>query len=181
MINNYLSITNPPINPVYLGKIGYPYGLKGWIKIFSFTSNNEDIFNYKPWYLYIKNNWYIPPETNWKIYKNYFLVKYKNINTINIVSLLINSKILINDYQLPPVEKNVFYWKDLIGCTVLTSNNYYLGNVVNFFETGSNDVMIVKNISLKGKNLLIPFILKKIILNINLIKKIIFIKWNINY
>ncbi|WP_367679757.1 hypothetical protein [Buchnera aphidicola] len=40
---------------IIIGKIGSPYGIKGFIKIFSYTEKKENIFNYLPWFIKKKN------------------------------------------------------------------------------------------------------------------------------
>ena len=37
--------------PEVMGKFGAVFGIKGWLKVFSFTENPENLFTYKPWFI----------------------------------------------------------------------------------------------------------------------------------
>ena len=62
-----------------------------------------------------------------------------------------------------------------MGFDVFNQNNIKLGLVDSFIETGSNDVLVVKNE--KKKNILIPFLMNKTIKEVNLETKLIIIEW----
>lgn len=40
-----------------VGKLGSSYGIRGWLKVFSYTDNPESIFDYSPWYIDQKGEW----------------------------------------------------------------------------------------------------------------------------
>jgi 16S rRNA processing protein RimM len=56
--------------------------------------------------------------------------------------------------QLPEAAEGEFYWADLEGLRVQALDGKELGRVDHLFETGSNDVMVVKG----ERERLIPFI-----------------------
>ena len=68
------------------------------------------------------------------------------------------------------------YWRDLIGFEVHNEDNLNLGILDSFFETGSNDVMIV--IGSNKNRMLIPFINVEVVKKVDLKKKIISVDWN---
>lgn len=43
-------------NRIIVGKLGSTYGIRGWLKVFSYTDNAESIFDYSPWFLNQKAN-----------------------------------------------------------------------------------------------------------------------------
>ena len=45
---------------------------------------------------------------------------------------------------MPELEEGDYYWKDLMGCQVVTTEGYSLGKVIDMMETGSNDVLVIK-------------------------------------
>jgi len=47
--------------------------------------------------------------------------------------------------QLPETGDDEYYWKDLIGLSVVTCNGLWLGKITRIMETGANDVYLVKN------------------------------------
>lgn len=171
-------------NLIIIGKFSIPYGIKGWIKLISFSEKKENIFFYKP--LYIKNNTIIKKISikNWEKKCNIFIVKIKNFDSRNEVDILKKKEILIKNESLPKL-KNEYYWNDIINCKVLNKKNKYLGVVKKILETGSNDVLIIqKNIynksNIQNQEKMIPFIYKKIIKNVDTVNKIIMVDWNIH-
>ena len=55
---------------------------------------------------------------------------------------------------LPAAGEDEYYWSDLTGCRVRTTEGVELGVVERLFATGSNDVMVVQG---EGRERLIPF------------------------
>lgn len=94
-------------------------------------------------------------------------------------STFTNLNIIINKNKLPILKKNEYYWNEIIGYKVFNMHHYYLGKVLNLMRTEKNDILIVKN-DLKNykKNILIPFIDKKIIKYVNIVSKCITVNWN---
>ncbi|BGI50776.1 MAG: ribosome maturation factor RimM [Arsenophonus endosymbiont of Ceratovacuna japonica] len=181
MIINKNIYFNIPINYVILGKLGTAYGIHGWIKVFSFTKYNEDIFKYQPWFIQHLKQWKKLKIEKWKNHNNNFIIKINNINDRNDANLITNCKIIINSLQLPKLKNNEYYWKDLIGYKVITVKGYNLGYVQNLMETVSNDVLIIKSNKKDTFNInkrLIPFIDKQVIKNINICTKIIKVDWD---
>ncbi|NIH16559.1 MAG: ribosome maturation factor RimM [Buchnera aphidicola (Periphyllus lyropictus)] len=164
---------------IILGKICFPHGILGWLKIFSFTEKKESIFKYKKLNINIKNSICILKIQKWKYQNKYFLIKIKNINNRNEALLLKNKKIFIYSKQLKK-RKNEYFWHEILNCKIFDQNKNFLGIVKKILRTQSNDVLVINNNIKKIKKkreILIPFIQKKIIKEINLKKKIIFIKW----
>ena len=87
-----------------------------------------------------------------------------------------DSLIVVNRKDLPELSPNSYYWRDLIGFEVNNEDNLNLGILDSFFETGSNDVMIV--IGSNKNRMLIPFINVEVVKKVDLKKKIISVDWN---
>jgi 16S rRNA processing protein RimM len=66
---------------------------------------------------------------------------------------LIGADITIPQQALPAAGIDEYYWSQLIGLSVENTQGIELGEVVSLFETGANDVMVVKG----EKERLIPF------------------------
>ena len=58
------------------------------------------------------------------------------------------------DHEDIELDEHEYYYSDIIGCTVFDDNNTPIGRVINIFETGANDVWVVKG----DKEYLIPYI-----------------------
>lgn len=170
-----------PINPIILGRLGAVHGIRGWLKIFPYTEHAKDIFKYQPWFIQRSGQWQQLELENWKQHNRCFIIKIKHSNDRNTASLITNYEVIVDLAQLPKLKDNEFYWKNLIGCQVLTTKGYSLGYVQSLIETGSNDVLVIKA-NLKDafgiKERLIPIIDEQVIKNINFSSKIIEVDWH---
>jgi 16S rRNA processing protein RimM len=154
---------------ILVGKIGRVHGIKGFVTIHSLTEPSANIIKYQPWY-----------DKNKKLLK---IVECKLLG-MKIIALFdekekpaTNEEIWIERSQLPDLKKDEYYWTDLIGLSVYNLENHYLGDITELFNTGANDVVIVKEKDTK-KEVLIPYILHRYIIDINLAEKIMRVDWN---
>ncbi|MCW5197566.1 ribosome maturation factor RimM [Buchnera aphidicola] len=162
------------LNPIIIGKICSPYGILGWNKMFSFTENKKSIFKYSPLFYFKSNIINSLKIVQWKSIKNYFLIKIKNVNDRNTASLFTNKKIFIYSNQIQK-KNNEYLWNEILLCKIFNINKNFLGIVVKILRTYTNDILIVKKNNCK--EILIPFIKKKIIKRIHIKKKKIIVNW----
>ena len=147
-----------------LGQIVNVKGLKGEVKVNSFTDDNTK-FERLP-KVFVKDR-----KSNMKEYsiqkvgysKNQVIIKFKEINSVEEAETLRNSFILVDRDDLEALPEGVYYIVDLIGLKVYTESEEYLVIVDDILSTGSNDFYVVKDDL--GKQRLLPGIdevLKKI-------------------
>jgi 16S rRNA processing protein RimM len=164
-----------------IGSIGAPYGVKGWVKINSFTQNKDSIFDYAPWNIKLEHgaNQVIKVE-QWRSHAKSLVAKLESVEDRNAAELIKNAQISIESSELPELD-NDFYWKDLIGMQVVTDKGYEMGVVKDMFETGANDVMLVKakiNDAFGQKERLLPFLHDSVVLSVNKDGNIITVDWD---
>ncbi|MCG9683803.1 ribosome maturation factor RimM [Vibrio sp. Isolate23] len=151
---------------IVVGKFGATYGIRGWLKVFSYTDNTESIFDYTPWFINQKGEWVERKVESWKRHNKGLVVKLEGLDVREDAQLLTNFEIAIDPAVLPELPEDEFYWRDLIGMQVVTDKGYDLGTVSDMLETGSNDVLVVKA-NLKDafgqKERLIPFLEEQVI------------------
>lgn len=163
---------------ITVGKIGSTYGVKGWLKIHTYTEFSASILQYKPWYISNPNgSWTKIDVEDGRPHGKTIVVKFAEINTPEGARLLTNRMIAITRAQLPELGKEEYYWSDLEGLTVIDQHGNTLGQVAYLMETGSNDVIVIKDS--QDKEHAIPFILKKVILNVDLEKREIHVDWEL--
>ena len=160
---------------ILLGKITGVHGIKGWLKIQSFSSPPENILEYPSW---IINNH--GEEDSYSIergrkHHNKIIVKLEKIDDRTIAESLINSKIQILRSDLPKLPNENYYWSDLVGLSVLNSEEKVIGKIESLIETGANDVMVINNA--KDERVLVPFVMHEIIKEVNVKLKYIKIDW----
>ncbi|GKX51141.1 ribosome maturation factor RimM [Budvicia aquatica] len=169
------------LNPIVLGKLGSTYGIRGWLRVFSSTEQSESIFDYQPWYIQQAGEWRVVELEGWKRHNQDLIIKLKGIDDREVANGLTNREIAVDSEQLPPLEDGDYYWKDLMGCRVVTTEGYELGKITDMMETGSNDVLVVRA-NLKdafgAKERLIPFLDGQVIKKVDLTAQLVEVDWD---
>ena len=151
-----------------IGQIVNTFGIKGMVKVKPFTDNIERFNNLEK--IYIKNK---SGQTEYKIqevkyHKNMVLIKFEGIENPEQADLLRNSYLMVDRETEEPLEPGRYYIVDMIGLDVFTDDNEYLGKLEDIYNTGSNDIYVVKNEL--GKQVLLPAI-EDVIKNIDMDNK----------
>ncbi len=137
-----------------LGQIVNVKGLKGEVKVNSFTDDNTKFERIPK--VFIKRKETLTEYEIEKVgyNKNQVIIKFKNVDTVEEAEKLRNSYIVVDREIFGELPEGVYYIADLIGLDVFTESNEYLGKVDDIFSTGSNDVYVVKDEL--GKQKLLP-------------------------
>ncbi|MGD8449258.1 MAG: ribosome maturation factor RimM [Desulfobacterales bacterium] len=157
---------------VPVGKIVGAHGVKGNIKIYSYTESLS-VFNPGSLILLINPKGF---EKSYKIkwvkpHGRLTLLSLKGVENRNTVETLIGSVFFIERASLPEPGDGSYYWVDIIGISVFTADDEYIGLVESIIPTGSNDVFVVRNPDkAHDSEILIPAI-ESVILEIDLERK----------
>lgn len=166
---------------IVVGKLGSTYGIRGWLKVFSYTDNPESIFDYSPWFIQHKGEWVEYKVESWKRHNKGMVAKLDGLDVREDANLLTNFEIFIDPAVLPELSEEEFYWRELFGMQVVTTQGYDLGQVTDMLETGSNDVLVVKA-NLKDafgqKERLIPFLEEQVIKKVDREAQRIEVDWD---
>ncbi|MDT8384806.1 MAG: ribosome maturation factor RimM [Gammaproteobacteria bacterium] len=166
-----------------VGKIGAPYGVRGWLKLYSYTDPLDNLLDYDPWYTRPINNkapatgdtgWDIAPVTEVKTHGKGLVAKFRGADDRDAAARLTGQEIAIRRDQLPPAAEGEYYWSDLQGLTVLTVEGIVLGVVDHLLETGANDVLVVKG----DRERLIPYVLGPIVKAVDLHAGTLQVDWD---
>lgn len=128
-----------------VGKIIGTHGIKGMLKVHSFSGNLESLQAAHTVTLKSKEGklqeFGIKSVTP---HAGKLMIGLKGLDDINLVLPLVGSEICLLRSQLPKPEDNEYYWCDLIGLTVTTVDGIELGTIADIFETGSSDIYVVR-------------------------------------
>ena len=151
-----------------IGQIVNSYGIKGFFKIVPFTDDITRFDKLKTVYIE-KNKKLLSMEIEEvKYHKNLVLLKLKGIDDINDTEQYKNCYLKIDRKDAVELQENSYFIVDLIGMEVSTDEGVLLGNLIDVFPTGSNDVYVVKD--KMGKQTLLPAI-KEVIKNVDIENK----------
>lgn len=135
-----------------IGEICKPHGIKGEVKVYSLTDNNERFKKID--YVIINNKEY--KIEGCKFQANRVIVKFDEVNSIEDAEKLRNAQIFINREDGIQLSEDSYYIADILDCTVYDTDSLCIGKVEDVIETGSNDVYVARND--KKEELLIPAI-----------------------
>lgn len=165
---------------VLVGSIGKPYGVKGWVKINSYTEPVNNILSYQPWYLEApgKASSFTQIEIiDNRLHGQQIVVLFANCTAPESASRYTNYKIYVDREKFFPLAEQEYYWTDLEGLKVYTCDNTYLGIIQAIFATGANDVLVITD----KKRHLIPFLLDQTIKSIDLENKTMIVDWDAEF
>lgn len=164
---------------IVVGRIGAVYGVKGWLKVQSFTDDPESIFEYSPWLLNQKTlSEGVVAE--WRRHNNGLIARLEGVSDRDEAARLTGTDICITADELPALADDEFYWRDLMGMRVVNTSGYDMGVVEQIMPTASNDVLVVKANSNDGfgkSERLIPFVQSEYITNVDKENKCIQVEW----
>lgn len=151
-----------------IGQIVNTFGIKGMVKVKPFTDDIKRFDKLKKVYIENKNGRKEYEIEEIKYHKEMVLIKFKGIENPEDANLLRESYLVVNRNDEEPLEEGTYYIVDMIDLEVETEEGEKLGNLVDIFNTGSNDIYVVKNEL--GKQILLPAI-KDVIKKIDMEKR----------
>ena len=162
-----------------LGKISGVFGVKGWVKIFSHTSPRQQIVKYSPLYLRKNGKWQAVKVVKGHKQGKAVVAQLEGVDDRDQAFALIGTEIAIKQNQLPTLSNDSFYWADLEGVSVFTLEDIKLGKIEWVFDTGSNNVIVVKGeLDGKKKDHMVPWIMDDVIKSVDLEASRIVVDWD---
>ncbi len=159
---------------ILVGRISCVHGLRGWVKVYSYTDPRENIVSYSPWQLKTNNDWVNYHVVTGRRHGKSVIVKLATVEDRDDAENLRGAEIAIWRDQLANVSGEEYYWTDLEGLEVVTTEGISLGRVDHLMETGANDVLVVKG----DRERLIPFIRSDVIVAVRWESGVIEVAWD---
>ncbi|MBA2648278.1 MAG: ribosome maturation factor RimM [Legionella sp.] len=164
-------------NWVVVGRFGRPYGIKGFVRVHSFTDPRDNILSYKDWHIFINKQWQPIQLLEIKPQIKGIIALVKGYAECDLVVALTNVDIAISHDQLAKLLPGEFYWQQLIGLNVINKTGDVFGKVTDVMPTGSNDVLVVEG----EKRHLIPYLPGEFVLDISIEKQCIIVDWDLDF
>ena len=137
-----------------MGSVVRAHGLKGTLRVRSFAESPRSFEGCERVLLRPKDGPESWEKVEWaRPHPKGVLLKLSGINSPESAKLLIGTEIGVDRCDLPDLQDGEYLWTDLIGLTVRTRAGRKVGRIVNLFETGANDVLVVEG---SGGEVLIP-------------------------
>ena len=161
---------------VLVGRIVGLYGVQGWLKIESWTEPRLRIFQYQPWQLQSAPDAIREMDgAHGRVQGKGVVANLPGVDDREQAAALIGQDIYVDRDVLPSPAEGEFYWVDLEGLDVVTTDNVALGRVTHLFATGANDVMVIRD---DTRERLVPFIQGSVVQSVDLMAKRIVVDWD---
>ena len=165
-----------------IGRITAVFGVRGWVKLSSFTQQPEKIFDYQPWQVDKQGKDQTIEVDEWKTHGDGLVARLKGIDDRDVAREWCQLDIRVGQDALPDLQDSDYYWHQLQGLVVY---NHYgdsiqrLGKVSSMLETGANDVIVVTGDaeSIDRSERLIPYV-KQYVTNVDLESQKIDVVWD---
>ena len=137
-----------------IGQIVNTFGIKGFVKVNPWVNDVTRFDELKKVYIKIRKSLKELEIEEVKYHKNQVLLKFKGVETVEQAEMLRNAILEIDRKDAIPLEEGEYFIADLLESEVYTDEGKKLGILEDIFNTGSNDIYVVKNEL--GKSILLP-------------------------
>lgn len=146
-----------------IGKITTVYGVKGWVKIYSFTEPMSNLLNYSEFKYGKGGNWQSITFDEARVHGKGIIAHIAGVDDRDAARRYCDNDLAVEEVALPPLEDEEYYWHQLQGLKVYShfgGAEVLLGKVDHLLETGANDVLVVRKCagSIDARERLIPYV-----------------------
>lgn len=137
-----------------MGRIAAPFGIKGWVKVQTFSDDPGALLEFDSWRIGRGEQQRDFAIAESQDHSNTLVAKLEGVNDRDQAFALRGLEVSVPREALQAPAEGEFYWADLIGLVAVNRQGVELGRVDSLMETGAHDVLVVKG----SKEHLIPFI-----------------------
>jgi len=144
---------------VVLGRVGAPFGVRGWVKVQSYTDPPEGIVSYVPWHLARNGSLGTRAVLDWKAAGRQIAVQLQGVDTREAAGALTGAEVRVERSALPPTAPGEYYWDDLVGLEAVSGDGEPLGRVAGILELPAHPVLVLKG----GRERLVPLVRERLV------------------
>lgn len=126
-----------------IGVITSTHGIRGEVKVFPTTDDNNRFKKLKECFIEYKNEMIPVKAKNCKFFKNMVILKFEDLDDINEIEKYKQCKLWVDRAHAVKLDADEYFITDLIGMNVLLENGETLGSLTEIIPTGANDVYVV--------------------------------------
>ena len=161
---------------ILLGRVLGAFGLRGEAKLESWTEPRAAIFRYQPWIVR-------DPQGRERELSGvrgresgkYLIANFPDVTDRETVEAMRGTEIYVPRSVLPPPKDGEYYWVDLEGLRVVTTEGVSLGTVSHLFATGANDVLVARD---DERERMIPFVIPQYVLSVDFDANLVTVDWD---
>ncbi|MEI2455837.1 ribosome maturation factor RimM [Lysobacter firmicutimachus] len=161
---------------ILLGRVLGAFGIRGEVKLESWTEPRAAIFRYQPWTVR-------DPQGRERELSGvrgresgkYLIATFPDVTDRDAVEAMRGTEIYVPRSALPPPKPGEYYWVDLEGLRVVTTEGVSLGTVSHLFATGANDVLVARD---DERERMIPFVIPQYVLSVDFEANLVTVDWD---
>lgn len=127
---------------ICVAAISGAFGVKGEVKVKSFTETPEGCVSYGP--LMDEKGQIVITPVSYRVMKDFVAVSAQEVETREEAEALKSTKLYVLRSRLPETEEDDFYYSDLVGLDVKSNDGKRVGTVVGIHEFGAGDMLEIK-------------------------------------
>lgn len=160
---------------ILVGRVLGAFGIRGDVKIESFTVPLRAVLKYQPWVVRDAHGGerVVEGVTGRETAKG-MVAHFPEVDDRNQAEAMRGLELWAPRSVLPPPVPGEYYWVDLEGLDVVTLEGVVLGRVSHLFDTGANDVMVVAG----DRERMLPFIEPDVIQDVDFDAGRITVDWD---
>jgi len=161
-----------PDDMLAAGRITGCYGVKGWVKVHSFTEDAVNLLQYPAWWLQTREGIRPVVLDEGRVSGKGLVVHVAGVDDRDMAESLRGQILLVRREELPELADEDYYWHQLenldVWCRDADKGNddeVLLGKVHHLIETGANDVLVVQPCegSIDERERLIPYLPESVV------------------
>lgn len=161
---------------ILLGRVIGAFGVRGDVKLESWTEPRAAIFGYQPWTLRSPQG----VETQMAGARGrdtgkHLVAQFPGVTDRDVVEAMRGTEIYVPRSALPPPSAGEYYWVDLEGLRVVTVDGVPLGTVSHLFATGANDVLVARD---DERERMIPFVQPQYVTGVDFDAGVVTVDWD---
>ena len=163
---------------ITVGRLHGAFGVRGEVKLESFTDPERAIARYQPWILRDARGVERPCEgASVRAGGNGLIASLPGIDDRDAAESTRGTDVLVPRSALPPPAPGEFYWVDLEGLRVVNLEGADFGTISHLFSTGANDVLVAQG----ERERMIPFVQPDVVQSVDFEAGIVTVDWDADF
>lgn len=168
---------------ITVGKVSTVYGVKGWVKLYSYTDPMTNLLEYREVFIKRAGQWQPVKISEGRRQGKTLVASLDGIDDREVARTLAGCELAVRRDAMPALPEDEYYWHQLQGLLVKVTaggDDLLLGRVDHLLETGANDVLVVKPCegSLDDRERLIPYVPERFVREIDLAAGHMRVEWD---
>jgi len=161
---------------ILLGRVHGAFGVRGELKLESFTDPPAAIFRYQPWCLRdVRGAERALAGARGRETAKGLVATFPEIGDRDAAEALRGVEVFVERAKLPPPEPGEYYWVDLEGLRVVNVDGVAFGTVSHLFSTGANDVLVARD---GERERMVPFIEPDYVVAVDFVTGTVTVDWD---